>query len=398
MSTTQVHHDASSPDRHIDPAARQSLAARHGFTLVEILVVIVIIGILAGIAIPAVTNVIATGRETALKVEITQLADSVEQYNLKYGDYPPDMSSWTIAQRHLKKAFPRMSQRDLTLLYNMCHDGNGRFNPAAIDRSEALVLFLGGFSDDAAYPLTGAGGPFECRLAQNNAAYTTTTNVADFQYNVSRNDALFEFDVARLTINAAAAETGGQVNSTDDGDLIPAYQMDGRAAPFVYFESRTYGGIPDAVSTLVAGANPYNGYYNPDFGGVRPYKTNVPVSPTGSGWGTEPDASLKSWKFANDKSFQIIAAGTDDTFGTLIRMPMTAAQNTVAANDLPAYFIEKTGKAMTINSNATSPQQTLITGMDGFQEDGAVNGSEGNAHLDNITNFSSRTLESDLET
>ena len=77
-----------------------------GFTLVEVLVVIVIIGILSAIAIPAITNAIATGKTTKMRMEISALEQAIERYRDKYGDYPPDFSNWTVVERHYRKAFP----------------------------------------------------------------------------------------------------------------------------------------------------------------------------------------------------------------------------------------------------------------------------------------------------
>jgi prepilin-type N-terminal cleavage/methylation domain-containing protein len=91
-------------------------SVRTAFTLVELMMVIVIIGILAGLAIPAIMRAISTANEGAYKQEIDTLADAVEKYRTKYGDYPPDGSSWQIMERHLRKAFPQIQQSELNLL------------------------------------------------------------------------------------------------------------------------------------------------------------------------------------------------------------------------------------------------------------------------------------------
>ena len=75
-----------------NPTAFQRPRPRQGFTLVEILVVIVIIGILMGIAIPAISRAILTARQTAIRLELSSMERGIENYREKIGDYPPDFS------------------------------------------------------------------------------------------------------------------------------------------------------------------------------------------------------------------------------------------------------------------------------------------------------------------
>lgn len=389
------------------PSVRPS-SLRKGFTLVEILVVIVIIGMLAAIAIPAVSTAVTAARETALKLDVTSLADAAERYHAAHGEYPPDMSSWTVAMRHLRKTYPRISAVDITLLYNMCHTASndptsgipyttatpnptaGFFNPTAINRGEALVLFLGGLSSDQASPFTGVGGPFE------QVATTSLVDPSNYQYNISRDNAYNEFPTARLTLDPSTA--GARLVSTDDSDILPMYLRDGGTSPFVYFDSKTYGLIPDPTGTLLSVANAYNGYADPAFGVVRPFKANVPVNaPTGT-YGTGRAASLDSWKWEGDKKFQILSAGSDDMFGTAYRAPLTAAQDVILSSDEAVYFIAETGVMMTTVSGATTPSDTVFTnGPRKYQENSNVNGATENFVLDNVSSFSSRTLASDLK-
>ncbi len=70
-------------------AAEKSVSPRRAFTLVELMVVIVIIGIIAGFALPAIFSAVKAARQGAYKLEVDTLADAVEKYRTKYGDYPP---------------------------------------------------------------------------------------------------------------------------------------------------------------------------------------------------------------------------------------------------------------------------------------------------------------------
>lgn len=68
------------------------LAMRAGFTLIEILVAVAIIGILGAVA---VTNVIASiekAKQTAAKEAVGVMSNAVTQYYLQYKKYPNDLS------------------------------------------------------------------------------------------------------------------------------------------------------------------------------------------------------------------------------------------------------------------------------------------------------------------
>src|ERR1700722_18436890 len=73
-------------------------ANKRGFTLVELLVVVIIIAILAAIAIPKFTNASLRSKESSLRGELKMLRDGVELYKNDIGGYPAaatDLSATT---------------------------------------------------------------------------------------------------------------------------------------------------------------------------------------------------------------------------------------------------------------------------------------------------------------
>ena len=64
-------------------------SARKGFTLVEILIVVIILGILAAIVIPQFTNASQDARKSSLKSTVQSVRSQIELYKLEHGDQLP---------------------------------------------------------------------------------------------------------------------------------------------------------------------------------------------------------------------------------------------------------------------------------------------------------------------
>ncbi len=73
-------------------AKAQARQAR-GFTLMELLIVITLIVILAGIAISTHATSVRRAKEAVLKENLFRLNDSLDQYHADKGIWPPDLSS-----------------------------------------------------------------------------------------------------------------------------------------------------------------------------------------------------------------------------------------------------------------------------------------------------------------
>jgi general secretion pathway protein G len=74
-----------------ESGGRSQEAGQDGFTLLELLVVMTIIGILAAIAVPALRDSPQRAREASLRGDLFTFRSVIDQYKGDKGNYPPDL-------------------------------------------------------------------------------------------------------------------------------------------------------------------------------------------------------------------------------------------------------------------------------------------------------------------
>lgn len=228
-----------------------------GFTLVELLVVITIIGLLVAIMVPAVSIVLNNTRNARISMEISSLAQAIEAYKLDAGDYPPNFDNGMVVARHIAKRWQQIDRAKQVAANNA--DTNPQFEELVgqLDPSEALVFWLGGQSPN--------GG------LRANDVYPLQPLAASGEVKE-----YFSFDQGRLV--------------DLDGDGWYSYAAPyGQNAPFVYFDSRCYNGAYTSTYTTAGH----------DVGTIDDMARGI----------------VKPAPNVNGKTFQIIAPGQDGKFG-----------------------------------------------------------------------------------
>ena len=320
----------------------------------ELLIVMAILGILAGLLAWGVNAARVAILKRAQAFEVQSIASAVEAYRTKYGDYPPDGSSWPVMEAHLRKAFPNILVSELALLNPALSTANGyirndndltgshphlaRYISTApglrsgrvFDAAEALVFFLGGFSSDPQRPITGPGGPLKLNPV-----------VGAYIYNTQRENAFFEFKIGRLTLdpNTGASNDEAVYSEGVPNDLMPVYVGNGPTyqqlgVPIIYFDSRTY----QIGGATVNDSSYYFNFYSPGLVDTRNVQgsTRNCARPCLS-MDLDANKGNNALRYANDKTFQIMNGGYDRIYGC------QSVKNVAAPESKPAFLFTVPG-------------------------------------------------------
>jgi general secretion pathway protein G len=95
-----------SPSRHAG-AGRHPIIQRRGFTLIEVLVVVAILGILAAIVVPRIMDRPDEAKRVAAKADVGALVQALKLYRLDNGFYPStDQGLAALVQRPTTQPVP----------------------------------------------------------------------------------------------------------------------------------------------------------------------------------------------------------------------------------------------------------------------------------------------------
>jgi len=352
---------------------------RRGFTLVELLVSIAIIGSLMAMTSVAIWRAIQTARSAAISVELNNLAQAMQSYKESQIQQPPSMANVSVTDRkmafmrHVQLAFANANTytasvtgyagiRNKVMLtatptnfnYNYAVEGAVRqLDLDTLDQAEALVFWLGGFptpvNPSTKQPIA-SSKLFGFHVDSDNPFRRDPSNLEASEPLRFRTKPLYEFDQTRL------------VDNDGDGwlEYVPLRPRSGaNTAPFVYFDSTTYSSSVDSSKWR------HMAYPRIDNNGV--------VSPTAatlaSQWGTAAPMAMyfdpggaSPTRWSNENSFQIICGGLDNAYSD----PVTSLTNGQRIPIFPSGFV-----------------------YSGSNEQGYYSKPE----YDNLTNLSNKTLE-----
>jgi len=247
---------------------------RAAFTLVELLVVIVIIGILASLITVAAVGALKTARKTSIKAELSEISSGIEEYKNKTTAYPPncqtdgtagpidDSAVFVDLKRHLKQAFPRHQEPD-DLIQRLCGSASGGVQAkGGLTAGEAVVFWLGGFSSDPKYPISGEGGPSYAVIDSSKGINipAANRNKAD---PIENRKWVYPFDITRLgprksdgyfddsaAVGARYIEYQVNVNGVTQTRRINLWQYKPSKSdqPYLYFDTSRHPAYDNTVA------------------------------------------------------------------------------------------------------------------------------------------------------
>ena len=123
-----------------------------GFTLIEILIVVIILGILAAIVIPQFTSASTEARESNLRSQLQTLRSQIALYKLQHKDVAPAKATfWDQLTTYSDVSGGMNATKDATHVYGPYYEAHAK-NP--LTDSDVMGAYAGDASSGWAYDET----------------------------------------------------------------------------------------------------------------------------------------------------------------------------------------------------------------------------------------------------
>jgi prepilin-type N-terminal cleavage/methylation domain-containing protein len=311
---------------------------RRGFTLVELMIVIAIIGVLVTILAVALGPILSKGPEMVTRNEINQLSIALESFKAQFGFYPPslfvlcenqnDYGNTPLmqdSQYYLLKMFPRLSSNPNWTVNSPSNfidwnqDGQ-RTGFKILTGDQCLVFFLGGIQSTTIVngkPVHACNG-FSTNPASPLPAAGATTYGPYFEFKSDRLVQCPRTGPLDSTDLAQRPDGSNGLYSYLDGykQIVPAPPVDPKVtapnfyAVYAYFSSGRK-------------RNGYNAYPTSDCPFLPAYNGQSVAKPVAGVFPYEQALG----NYHNPNTYQIISPGKDGIFGVGSPVPGAAALN-----------------------------------------------------------------------
>jgi len=309
------------------PIPHSPFRIRPAFTLTELLIVIAIIAMLAGLIAAAAVNALRASKRGQISLEIKQISASIEEFKNDYGAYPPNGmnpsypavnnpvpgSAAALVQADFERMFNKAFQghrEPRTLIRALCGQNGGAPSNQNLEHgmtaAEALYFWLAGFSSDQQFPLSGPGGP---SFVKGDVEVLENRN-RRYEFDLGRLDPRDDDGVFYEVPDGSGRYVEYQVDLNGDGDVADVgetrrinfwrYAPQGSEQPLVYFDASRYK--PAQYDLWAVNPNP------PD----APYIFALKQLRSGA---RSTGGTMRNVVFVNQGKYQILHAGLDDAWG-----------------------------------------------------------------------------------